>query len=320
MRRLWRRLLASLALIIAVSIFTFLLAELAPGDFLAEMRLDPQISEETISYLRQRYGLDRPLHVRYLSWLRSIARGELGYSFARNMPVGPLIWPRARNTLGLTLLATALAWIIAIPLGVWAAARPGGWVDRLTLAVTAVLMALPELLLGLGCLLLAVYSGRFPAGGMTSPGFEDLGAWARVRDVAHHLVLPTAALVLASLPVLLRHVRSAMLEALAAPFVQAARGHGIGRRRRLFRHALPAAANPLISLFGLSIAGLLSGSLLIEVIMSWPGLGPLLLDAILARDLHVVIGVILLSGLLLIAGNLVADLLLYLHDPRIRQE
>ncbi len=320
MTTLARRLVSSLALMLAVSMLSFLLAELAPGDFLADMRLDPRISEDTLAALRARYGLDQPLAVRYLSWLRSIASGELGFSFARNMPVAPLLWPRARNTLALATLATLLAWSIAVPLGVSAAARPGGWIDRLSLAAASLLMAVPEILLGLGCLLLAVRTGAWPTGGMRSPGFEDLGAWGQARDLAWHFVLPVTALVLASLPVLLRHVRSAMVEALHAPFVHAARGHGVGRRRLLYRHALPAAANPLISLFGLSIAGLLSGSLLIEIILSWPGLGPLLLEAILARDLHVVVGVILFSGLLLIAGNLLADVLLFLVDPRIRHQ
>ena len=320
MKRVLKRLAASLLLMLAVSVFTFLLAELAPGDYLAEMRLDPRISPETIAALRARYGLDDPLPERYLGWLRSIASGELGYSFPRGMPVGPLLWPRARNTLLLTVLATALAWAIAVPLGVWAASRPGGWLDRASFGATALLMATPDLLLGLGCLLLAVRTGLFPVGGMTSPGTGTETLWAEALDVAWHLALPVAALVLASLPVLWRHVRSAMIEAMGAPFVRAARGHGVRRRRLLFRHALPAAANPLISLFGLSLAGLLSGSLLIEVIMSWPGLGPLLLEAILARDLHLVIGSLLLSGLLLVAGNLAADLLLVWSDPRIRQE
>ena len=319
MRALLIRLLASLVLILAVSMLSFLLAEVAPGDFLAEMRLDARISEETVAALRARYGLDRPLAERYLSWLRGVASGDLGYSFARRMPVAPLVWPRARNTLALTLLATAQAWSIAVLVGVWAAARPGGWIDRLAAGAVAVLSAVPEILLGLGCLLLAVRTGAFPAGGMTSPDFADLGAWAQARDLAWHFVLPVTALALAGLPVLLRHVRSAMAEALSSPFVQAARGHGVGRRRLLFRFALPAAAGPLISLFGLSIGGLLSGSLVIEVIMGWPGLGPLMLEATLARDLHVVVGVILLSGLLLITGNLLADALLYFADPRIRE-
>jgi len=318
MRYTAKRFLAGILLLFLVSVLTFLLAELAPGDFLSEMRLNPQISAETVEALRTSYGLDQPLPLRYLRWLRSIAKGEFGFSFAHNRPVGALLWVRARNTLLLTTTATALAWLIAIPLGVWIASRQGGWTDRLSLGGISVLQATPELLLGLGCLLLAARSGLFPTGGMVSLGFAELGFAAKLRDLAVHLALPAAALVLGSLPILLRHVRSALVEVLDAPFVRVARGHGIPRRRLLFRYALPAAVNPLISLLGFSIATLVSGSLLIEIIMSWPGLGPLLLEAILARDLHVVIGCILLSGFFLVAGNLLADVLLYLADPRIQ--
>ncbi len=317
MRYVARRLLHGLLLLLAVSVLSFLLAELAPGDFLAEMRLDPQISDQTLENLRSRYGLDRPLPARYLQWLRSIASGELGFSFARNMPVGPLLWPRARNTLLLTVTATAVAWLIALPVGVLIAYRRDGWLDRLVLTAAAVPLAVPDLLLGLGCLLLAARTGWFPTGGMTSAGFAELGGWQQIRDLAWHLVLPAAALTAANLPVLLRHVRAAVIEVLDAPFLRAARGHGIPRRRLLLRYALPAVANPLISLFGLSVGRLLSGSLLIEVILSWPGVGPLLLEAILARDLHLVIGAVLLSCSFLMAGNLLADVLLYLADPRI---
>jgi peptide/nickel transport system permease protein len=132
------------------------------------------------------------------------------------------------------------------------------------------------------------------------------------------MALPVTALVLSSLPILIRHVRSSVVEVLGAPFLRAAEGHGIPRRRLLYRYALRAAANPLISLFGFSIGALLSGSLLVEVVMSWPGIGPLLLEAILSRDLYVVIGAVLLSTIFLVSGNLLADLLLYWADPRIR--
>src|SRR2546428_7649521 len=153
---------------------------------------------------------------------------------------------------------------------------------------------------------------------MVSLGHEQMSWGAQVKDVASHLVLPVTALVLGILPVLVRYVRASVADALHAPFVRAARAHGIPERRVLFRHALPAAANPLISLFGLSLAGLLSMSLLVEVVMSWPGLGPLLLEAILARDFYLVLGLVLASTFLLVAGNLLADVLLMAADPRIR--
>jgi peptide/nickel transport system permease protein len=318
--RLARRALHGLFVLFGVSVLSFLLVELAPGDFFAEMRLDPRISEATLQALRARHGLNRPLPERYARWVASIARGEFGYSFAYGSPVAPLLWPRVRNTLLLTATATATAWALAIPIGVWWAAARGALARRGLAVLMAILLALPDILLALALLLLAVRTGWFPAGGMTSVGHEQMSLAARVWDVASHLVLPVSALVLCVLPGLTRHVRASVGSALDAPFVQAARGYGIPEWRVLFRHALPAAANPLVSLFGLSLATLLSMSLLVEIVMSWPGLGPLLLEAILARDFHLVLGLVLASTALLLAGNTLADLLLLAADPRIRRE
>lgn len=317
---LWRRTAHGLLLLLAVSLLSFGLFEIVPGDFFDEMRLDPQISPAAVAALRARYGMDRPLPERYARWLLSVARGEMGYSFAYGSPVGPLLRDRALHTLALAGTATLLAWVIAIPVGVFGAAMRGRWSDRVSSAGTSLLLAVPDVVIALGLLLLAVRTGAFPTGGMQSPGFADLGPWGKARDLLSHAVLPVAALVLGALPVLVRHVRASMIEALSSPFARAARGHGIPRRRLLFHHALPAAAKPLLTLLGFSVASLLSMSLLVEVVMSWPGLGPLLLEAILARDLYVVVGAVMVSTVFLLAGNLVADLLLYAADPRIRTE
>jgi peptide/nickel transport system permease protein len=249
-----------------------------------------------------------------------VSRGELGFSLTYNRPVASLLWPRLRNTLLLTVPATTLAWLIAVPVGAWSASRRGRWADRLCAVATTGLLVVPELLLGMGLLLFALRSGAFPTGGKMSDGVADLGWWPQTRDLAAHLFLPLIALVLMTVPVLVRHVRASLLDVLSAPFILAARGRGVPPHRILFRDALKAAANPLISLLGLSIAGLLSTSLVVETLMGWPGLGPLLLDAIAARDLHVVIGAVLCSTVLLLAGNLIADGLLYLADPRVRPD
>jgi peptide/nickel transport system permease protein len=320
MRRLLRRAAHGVLLLAGVSVLSFLLVELAPGDFFGEMRLDPRMSADTVRALRARHGLDRPLPQRYGRWVGSLLSGELGFSFAYGQPVAPLFWPRARNTVLLTGTATALSWLIAVPLGVWWAGRRHRVASHVLTGLTALLLALPDLVIALALLLLAVRTGWFPAGGMVSLGHEQLTRAGRWGDLAVHLALPVTALVLGALPVLLRHVRDAVCEALEAPFVRAARAHGIPERRILFRHVLPAAANPLLSLFGLSVAGLLSMSLLVEVVMSWPGLGPLMLEAILARDFHLVLAPVLASTLFLVGGNLLADLLLLAADPRIRAE
>jgi peptide/nickel transport system permease protein len=179
----------------------------------------------------------------------------------------------------------------------------------------------PELLLCLILLAIAVRTGWFPSGGVRSVGGEQTATWfQQTRDLVSHLVLPVTALVLGTLPILLLHVRNSLSEVLDSPFVHAAVGHGISRFTILFCYALPVGANALISLFGLSIGSLLSVSLVTEVIMSWPGLGPLLLEAALARDVYVVIGTVTVSALFLVGGVLLADVLLYANDPRIRAE
>jgi peptide/nickel transport system permease protein len=314
------RLLHGLLLLASVSLLTFALLQLAPGDFFAEMRLNPQITSESVAALRHQYGLDRSVATRYLLWIDSVRKGELGFSFAYDSPVASLLWTRARNTLVLTLTAMLLSWLIAVPVGVLCAAKPSGWSDRFCLGATSSLLAIPDLLLALGLLCLAVRTGWFPTGGMVSPGFNELSRWDKVRDVVSHFCLPVATLVLGAVPVLLRHVRAGVAEVLASPFIRAARAHGIPRRRLLARYALRGAAVPLISLFGLAIATLLSGSLLVEVIMSWPGMGPLLWEAVLARDVYVVVGAVMCSTLFLVGGNMVADALLFAVDPRIRRE
>ena len=269
--------------------------------------------------LRAQYGLDQSLPIRYWQWAKSSVRGDFGYSFSYNAPAANLLWPRARNTLLLSVPALMISWLIAVPLGVLAAGWKGKWADRLFSGGTSALLGLPDVLIALLALLIALKTGMFPVGGMTSVNALDQSWWAWLRDLGWHMVLPVAALVAGSLAIILRHVRASISEVLESSYMRAAEGHGLPRFKLLFGYALPAAANPLISLFGLSVAVLLSVSLLIEVVMSWPGIGPLLLEAILARDLFLVIGAVMLSTVFLIAGNLLGDVLLYAFDPRIRR-
>lgn len=319
MSYLGRKFLQSALLLWGVSLLAFLFVAAAPGDYTETLRLNPQVSAATIAAARARYGLDKSLPVRYARWLGNVVRGDFGYSFAYDAPVGGLIWTRARNTLFLTLIATLLAWLVAVPLGVWAAARRGRVAGLVSTGVSS-LIAVPDLLLALGFLFIAVQTGWFPTGGMVSVGYQKFTLGGKTKDLLAHLTLPVLTLVIGMLPVLVQHVRAAVEEALQAPFLRSARAHGIPRRRLLFRYALPFAANPLISLFGLSLATLLSASLLVEVIMGWPGLGPLILGAVVSRDIYVVVACVLASTVFLLAGNWLADLILYVHDPRIRAE
>jgi peptide/nickel transport system permease protein len=312
------RLLHGLGLLVAVSFAAFSFAQLAPGDYYSDLDVDPHIAPASVAAMREQAGLRRPFLVRYASWAASAAAGDFGYSLAYKGPVAPLLKQRVGATLLLTGASTFVAWLLAVPFGVWIAARRRGWPDLFSKAILSILLILPDLLLAILLLLVAVETGWFPAGGMESNDAGSMTRAERLRDLLWHLALPAAVLVVGMLPVLVRHVRAAMIEALDAPFALAARAHGIPPRRLLLHHLLPVAAHPLVGLFGLSLGSLLSASLLVEVVMGWPGLGPLLVESILSRDIAVVLGTVLLSAAFLIGGNLIADLLLYRVDPRIR--
>ena len=318
MLRVTRRIVHALVLLLGVSAISFALLSAAPGNVFDELRLNPQISPQAVAALKAEFGVDLPWPARYAHWLASILRGEFGYSVSYRCRVGTLLWPRARNTLLLTALATILAWMIAVPWGIVEALHRGRWLDRLGGGITAILLAIPELVLALLLLWLAERTRWFPTGGMFSLGSAELTMSRKAWDLAQHLILPVLALALGAAPFLIRYVRTAISAVLDAPFLASARAFGIGTARIVYRHALPAAANSLISLLGFSIGALLSTSLLIEVVLSWPGLGPLMLEAMLARDTCVVMAVVMLSAVFLVFGNLIADLLLYWSDPRVR--
>jgi len=313
-RYLLRRLLHGALLLALISIVCFALLQLAPGNYTDTLRLDPRISAETAAMLRNRYGIDRPLPFRYVSWLESVLRGDFGMSLAYGMPVGRLLKPRVIHTLLLTTSAALVAWPAALLIAILSALGRRS-IRNATALSMSILVSLPELLVALGLLFLAVRTGVLPA----SPPVAAPPVWERLGRFLREVTLPALALVLVSLPLLVRHTQAALQEALDAPFVRAALAHGISRRRVLFTYALPVAANPLISIFGLSIGTLLSASLVIEIVMRWPGLGPLVLDSVLSRDGPVVVAATLLSAAMLVGGNLLADILLYANDPRIRR-
>lgn len=311
-----RRIAHALSTLFAVSVLAFVFVELAPGDYLDRVRLNPQISPDTLESMRSRYGLDRPFVERYWSWLGDVVQGTWGFSFAYGTAVAPLIWSRALNTLLLTVCATLLAWTVAVPVGaLWAMRRNG--LESFLGIVTSLVLGLPELVLAVVALVVAARSGAFPVGGMWSVGAGELSTLGRIRDLVAHLALPVAVLSLPMFAILARHVRTAIEEVLDETYVTRARSLGVSGRRLVFHHILRPAASPLISIAGLSVASLLSASFVVEVVMGWPGLGPFLLDAIRARDVHVVIGGVMCSAVLVVAGGLLSDAAHYLNDPRI---
>jgi peptide/nickel transport system permease protein len=308
-----RRFAATVLTLAAVSVLSFSLLSLAPGDFVDDMRLNPEMTEEMASRLKSQYGLDRGFVERYSAWCRSALKGDFGVSMAYGMPAAKVVKPRLKNTLALGGLSIAAAWLAACLLGFLAAVRRGSWVDRCVQIMTATATAFPEILFGTMLLLLAARFGWLRS---------DV-AFLRDASAAEWLkrmVLPGLVLAFGAFPVIVRHLRSALVEAAAAPYVLEARSAGIRGRRLWLGQILPAAANPIITLLGLSAAGLIGGSVIAETLFGWPGVGPLFIEAIMARDVHIVLDLALASAALLAAANFLSEICLYIADPRLRAE
>ncbi len=319
-RKILLRFLNLIPVLIGISFLSFLLLRLAPGDFLSQMSLNPQVSPEVIARLRALYGLDQPLPVQYFRWVEALMRGELGYSFSYHVKVTDLILARVPNTLMLAISSVVLAWGLAIPLAIRGAMHPNGPLDRFLTSLSYLTIAIPSFFLAILGVLLAGETGWFPIGGASSPGVADSGWWIRFLDRAHHLILPALTLALGSMGVLYRLMKSSVMDALEKPWMTAARARGLSpsllRRRYLFRNAI----NPLITLFGLELGGLLSGAAFTEMVYGWPGMGRLMLHAVMSQDLYLVMGGIMTGAVMLLAGNMVSDVFLWFLDPRVREE
>jgi peptide/nickel transport system permease protein len=319
-----RRVLAMIPMLLGVSLLSFLLLQLSPGDPLSAQRGNPQVPDALIHRIETEYGFDRPVPEQYLLWLSRTLRGDLGYSFKYKRPVADVIRERVGATLLLAVFSSLLSWLLAVPLGVWAALRRGQWPDRLVSLTAFVGMSLPSFFLALLLLFAASVApplpwfGRFPIGGLVSPEFDQFGFWARVGDVLRHLLIPGLVLAVGGVAGLQRVSRGSMLETLRQPYVLAARARGLSQRSVLWRHAFRNAANPLITLLGFEFSALLSGAAFTEIITSWPGLGLVALEAVRAKDLFLVMATVLMGSFLLLAGNLLSDILHAWNDPRVK--
>ena len=289
------RALTSLVVMALAAMLTFLLIDLAPGSYVDDLAANPQVSRETVARLRDQFGLDRPFYEKFARWAGSLAHGDIGYSLVYQRPVRQLIAERLWNTVALNLAALALAWTIGLPLGLAAAANRGSPIDWTIGALAAVLLSTPAVVLALVVLACAARQA-WPLGSM---------AW------------PTAAIAAVWLPAVARHTRSAVGSALDASHTLAARARGVGRLRLVAVHALREALGPLSSFVGISVAAVVSASLPVEVVTGWPGIGQLAFDAVLRRDLFLVVDLVQVAALLLLAGNLAGDLLLRAVDPRV---
>lgn len=321
-RLIVRRLLEAIPLLVAVSFVTFYLLFHSPGDYLSQLRLDPKISSEMIEREAERLGLNRPFYVVWAKWLWGIVRyGDFGQSFAYKVGVGELVASRLYATFLLALTSTIFAWMIGVPLGILSAVRHNKLTDRLASTVAFLGLSVPSVLLALLAVYFAAATNWFPTTGMRSDyAWAMESTWERFKDIAWHLVLPTIVLGMGGLAIYTRQMRSNLLETLNADYMRTARAKGVGYWKAVFKHALRNAVNPLITLFGFAFADLLSGAVLVENVMAWPGLGRLIIEAYFSKDMFVVAASVLMGTVMLIAGNLLADILLTWVDPRISHE
>lgn len=301
-----------------MTFISFLIIQLAPGDYFTRMAMNPEVSPETITQLRQEFALDKPLIIQYLRWLFNICHLNFGISFTYHIPVFAIIKGRLLNTILLSVSVMILTWLISIPLGIFAALKENRVQDRLLSGFAFVGISVPSFFLALLLLCFSAKTGWFPIGGVASIRYEEFSALGKFADRIHHLILPTLVLVVCSFGGLFRVMRGNFLENLRAPYVTPARAKGLSEGKVIYKHILRNSVNPLITIFGYELSGLLSGVALVEIILSWPGLGRLMLEAVMTQDLYVVMASLLVGGVLLILGNLIADILLAFADPRIR--
>lgn len=314
---IFKRILQVIPLLILVSLISFFIIRLSPVDPLAELRLNPSISQETLNKEMKRLKLDKPIYIQYISWAKSFVQGDLGYTSAGEK-VSTKLKERIPNTLLLTSIVIFMTWVVGIPLGVLSAIKKETAFDRILTVISSIGMAIPSFFFAILMLIFAVKTGWFPVGGLTSYDFNEMSLLGKITDLSKHLVLPVIVLFTISLSGLQRQMRANMLEVLDSDYVKFARAKGLSEGKVIFKHALRNAINPMITLLGFEFAGLLSGAALTEYVFQYPGLGRLILEAVMKSDINLVMASLMMGTIMLILGNLIADILLMIADPRTR--
>jgi peptide/nickel transport system permease protein len=314
------RLSSAIPLLVATTLLSFLLIHWAPGSFLDQLRVHPGIPESVIDRMEERYGLDRPWHVQYSSWLFGVARGDFGLSLRFQRPVDELLAEALPRTLALAAVAFLFCFFAGAALGLLSVRTLGSALDRALCRAALVLVSVHPVILAILGLTFAAASGWLPLGGGSSLRASTLSFWGRGADYLWHLVLPGTVLILVMLPGFFLHARGVMANMLPSPFVAAGRARGLSERTLVLRHLLPAAIPALVSYASSSLSRLLSAAFLVEVVTGWPGMGRLALVALRERDSFLLLGTLVIAALILFLGNLVFDLLLAEADPRIRLE
>ncbi|MGB3492404.1 MAG: ABC transporter permease [Elainellaceae cyanobacterium] len=315
-----KRLLQAALTLLLASALSFTIIQLAPGDYLDILRANPRYDPQTIQDYATQFGLDRSPIEQYGRWLwQIISKGDFGESFIYGRSVTSLLVERIPATLLLSVSSIVMTWAIAIPLGIIGAVNQNQFLDRFLRVISYLGQGVPTLITGLLLLFFAQsVAPLFPIGGITSIDYADLNPLGKVLDILWHMILPTLALSLTGYAGLQRITRGELLDVLRQDYIQTARAKGLPENRVIYVHALRNAMNPLVTLLGFEFANLLGGAFITENFFNWPGLGRLILQAVQSQDLYLVMASLMMGAVLLIVGNLLADLLLKAVDPRIK--
>lgn len=321
-----RRVLAMIPTLFIVSVLTFIIIDLPPGDFMTQLAANMGASgsgmdEATAENLRRQYGLDQPLLVRYFTWVSGFPRGDFGYSLEWKRPVADLIFDRLMLTLLLSLISLLIMWIIAVPIGIYSATHQYSWGDNILSFLGFLGLSVPDFLLGLVYLFIGIFVFGVSVMGLNSAQYES-APWSieKVLDLANHLLWPALILGAGGMAQLIRIMRGSLLETLGQQFVTTARAKGLKEKVVINKYAVRVAINPLVSVMGMQIPQLISGATVLGIVLSLPTTGPLFMRALLGQDMYLAGTFLLFLALMLMVGNLLADIALAWVDPRIRLE
>jgi peptide/nickel transport system permease protein len=323
-RYILKRSIQAIITLFLASILCFAIIQLSPGNFLDTLKQNPKITPQRIQELKDQFGLSdkkdfASLTTQYFKWLWQALQGNLNFSMLYFQPVSLLIGQRIRATLELAIASIIVTWAVAIPLGIIGAVNQNKFIDKFLRVLSYTAQGFPSFVTSLSLLIVAqICSPLLPVGGRTSINHEELSWFGQLVDILWHMILPTIALTITGFAGLQRITRGELLDVLRQDYIQTARAKGLSENRVIYVHALRNAINPLVTLLGFEFASLLSGAFIAEFFFNWPGLGKLILTAVTAKDLYLVMGSLMIGAIMLIVGNLLADLLLKFVDPRIK--
>jgi peptide/nickel transport system permease protein len=310
--------------LLAIAVTSFILIQLPPGDFMTSYIAQLEstgttLDESEILSLRQRYGLDDPLYVQFLKWFGNVLQGDFGVSFQYNKPVSELIWERVALTIVITLSTLIFTWIVALPIGVYAATHQYSAGDYFFTFIGFIGRGIPDFMLALILMWIALTSFGVSAGGLFSLEYRNAPwSWAKVWDLINHLWVPIIVLGTSNTADLIRIMRNNLLDELHRPYVETARSKGLGERRMLWKYPVRLALNPFVSTIGWVLPGLISGATIVSVVLGLPTAGPLLLSALLSQDMFLAGSFVFILSVLTVIGTLISDILLAWLDPRIQ--